>query len=154
MRMTIAVLEDNAERIATMRDNLTDKFPFFELQFFASAGPAITWLQEHLDAVICLSLDHDLERQLNEPDPGTGRDVADFLTTQAPRFPIVIHSTNVHAAIGMEAALQDADWTVSRLTPYGNLEWIAEAWLPILRAAIVAQAAGLEEPLAAPFVDQ
>jgi hypothetical protein len=40
----------------------------------------------------------------------------------------------------MEALLEEAGWTVSRISPYCDLQWIAESWLPTIRAAIVAQA--------------
>jgi len=141
MQMTIAVLEDNEDRIGVMERYLDDKFPFYESRFFRSAGAAIDWLREHLDQTICLALDHDLERPQGEPDPGSGREVAEFLATNQTRFPIVIHTTNQHAAIAMEALLDDSGWTVSRVCPYGDLQWVSESWLPAVRAAIVAQAA-------------
>lgn len=140
MKMTIAVLEDNAERTALMEDCLADKFPFYARRFFRSAPEAIEWLHEHLQETICVSLDHDLERPLDQPDakePGTGREVADYLAQQAACCPIVVHTTNVPAAMGMELELEDAGWQVARITPYGDLEWVTELWLPTLRQAIV-----------------
>ncbi|MEX2187996.1 MAG: hypothetical protein WD875_14420 [Pirellulales bacterium] len=50
---------------------------------------------------------------------------------QPPACPIIIHSTNYPAAIGMEAVLSDSGWRVERVTPYGDLDWIAESWLPL-----------------------
>jgi hypothetical protein len=135
--MTIAILEDNDERIAAMQRYLADKFQFFSMQFFRTADGAVEWIREHSDQIICLSLDHDLECPLGAPDPGCGRDVAEFVAGLHPRFPIVIHSTNSHAAIAMEALLQERGWTVSRVLPYGDLAWVAEIWLPSIRAAIV-----------------
>jgi len=137
MRMTIAVLEDNDERIGAMQRYLADKFPFFDVRFFRTAYAAIEWIPEHSSQIICLSLDHDLEAPAGEPDPGSGRDVAEFVARLQPQFPIVIHSTNTHAAIAMEALLQERGWTVSRVLPYGDLAWLAEIWLPAIRAAVV-----------------
>jgi CheY-like chemotaxis protein len=143
MRMTIAVLEDNEDRIVAMRSCLRDKFPFYELSFFLSAPEAIDWLKDHASSVICLSLDHDLEPALGAPagtDPGTGREVADFLADRDAGFPIIVHSTNLHAAIGMEAVLEEVGWSVERVAPYGDLEWVTASWLPAIRNAIVAHA--------------
>ena len=139
MRMTIAVLEDNEDRIRTMSDRLADKFPFFQRQFFRSAPEAIEWLDRHLATTICLALDHDLEPAADGSpsyDPGTGRDVADFLVQRRPQCPVVVHTTNVPAGIGMELALAEAGWSVTRITPYSDLQWIDEAWLPLVREAI------------------
>ena len=140
MRRTIAILEDNAERIAAMRECLYDKFPFFEVRFFPAAWEANDWIASDLPRAICFSLDHDLE-PLNDhpdtPDPGTGRDVANQLAQRAPHCPVIIHSTNTHAAQGMELVLNDAGWIVQRITPYNDLEWVRAAWLPTIRRAIL-----------------
>jgi hypothetical protein len=140
MRSVIAILEDNDDRTNAMRDCLADKFPFFETVFFRSAATMIDWLRENLPRAICIVLDHDLEPAPADPpgsDPGTGRDVSDFLLGFRPLCPVVVHSSNVHAAIAMEQDLAEAGWAVERLLPYGDLEWIAAEWLPRVRNAIV-----------------
>jgi len=144
MRMTIAILEDNEDRIRVMSDCLADKFPFFQRRFFRSAPEASAWLERNLTTVICLALDHDLEPvpgSAPEYDPGTGRDVADFLAQRQPQCPVIVHSTNVPAAMGMELVLTDAGWSITRVTPYNDVEWIAASWLPAVREAIVQSAA-------------
>lgn len=142
MRLAIVVLEDNEDRIRAMADCLADKFPFFELRFFRSAPQAIQWLDEHLSQAACIALDHDLEPSAeNGSDPGTGRDVADFLAWRQPHCPVVIHSSNVPASVGMEMALTDVGWAVSRVLPYENTTWIASAWLTAIRDAVVQSAA-------------
>lgn len=151
MRKVIAVLEDNAQRIAAMDDCLADKFPFFERQFFRSADIAIGWLADHLSQSVCISLDHDLEPQSSgDPDPGTGRMVADFLANSKPICPVIIHTTNRAAADGMEMVLADAGWPAQRIMPYDDCRWIAEAWLPLVRQIIVAAAKARGYSLAAP----
>src|SRR5262245_14586658 len=138
MRRAIVILEDNSDRLAAMDDLLADKFPFFERQFFRTAPDAIAWLTDHLRQAVCISLDHDLEPQtVSDPDPGTGRMVADFLAALSPVCPIVIHTTNRMGADGMEMALSDNGWPVERIMPYSDCRWIAEAWLPRIRQAIV-----------------
>jgi hypothetical protein len=142
MRGVIAILEDNADRIAAMDDCLADKFPFFERQFLRTADAAINWLDHHLPNVVCISFDHDLEPMCGATtDPGTGRMVADFLASSRPIRPLIIHTTNRPAADGMEMALLDGGWPVERVLPYDDCRWIAEAWLPLVRHAIVDAAA-------------
>ena len=138
MGQAIVVLEDNSERIAAMEECLADKFPFFERRFFRTAPAALEWLADHLPRAVCVSLDHDLEpATANDPDPGTGREVADFLAQRAGQCPVIIHSTNRIAAEGMEFVLHEAGWVVERVAPYDSCRWIGEAWLPRVRQAIV-----------------
>ena len=47
-----------------------------------------------------------------------------------PRCPVIIHSTNVAGAAGMQQDLEDASWKVSTVLRYGDLNWVREAWLP------------------------
>jgi hypothetical protein len=117
-----------------------DKFPFFPSRFFRTATEAINWLEGHLESAVCVSLDHDLEPHpfAVDVDPGTGREVADFLARREPRCPVVIHSSNLDAAIGMQYVLEEHQWSVARLAPYGDLAWVNESWLPAIRNAIVA----------------
>lgn len=139
MKITIAILEDNADRIAAMDTLLADTFPLFGRRFFRSSAEAIDWFQSHLPEAICISLDHDLERPEDNPeadDPGTGREVADFLARQTPCCPIIVHTTNVPAGVGMEYELEEAGWAVTRVTPYCDLAWLTEMWLPTVRRSI------------------
>jgi hypothetical protein len=149
MRLAIAILEDNDDRIRIMRDCLADKFPFFELRFFRSAPAAIDWMDKNLAQAICIALDHDLEPapgQAEGFDPGTGREVADFLATRRPSCPIIVHTSNVPAAIGMEMALAESGWSVTRVLPYDDVRWIAADWLPAMRDAVVQAAATAHSP--------
>jgi CheY-like chemotaxis protein len=139
--MQIVILEDNDDRRAHMRDCLQDQFPQHELRFFVSATDMLSHLQSSgLDGLRLIVLDHDLELlpaadgQL--VDPGTGRDVADYLAAQAPVCPIVIHTTNAPAGVGMQTVLEEAGWTVTRVVPYGSHEWIGQTWLRAVRDAI------------------
>ena len=60
-------------------------------------------------ALICL--DHDLGANLivngDYQDPGTGRDVADYLSGEEACCPVLIHSSNAMAAPGMMMVLED-----------------------------------------------
>jgi hypothetical protein len=82
-------------------------------------------------ALICL--DHDLgpNRQRGDEifDPGTGRDVANYLASRKPVCPVLIQTTNSLAAPGMVMALEDAGWGYSRVVPYDDLEWVRRWWI-------------------------
>lgn len=149
MAMKIVILEDNEERQALMRDCLSDRFHQYEAVFFKNAAATIEYLKQHLRNTILISLDHDLELMPGPHgqllDQGTGREVADYLTGQPPGCPIVIHSTNSAAAIGMRTILQEAGWTVHRVVPFNDLEWIAAEWFPTVRRAIVGTARRVSE---------
>ena len=62
-------------------------------------------------------------------DPGTGRDVADFLAQRAPVCPVIIHTSNQMARAGMELALKDSGWNVTRVFPSADLDWIRTEWM-------------------------
>jgi hypothetical protein len=141
MPMKIAILEDDERRAEAMRDRLADRFYQFEHVFFDSADEIKKYLEENFDEVIAVSLDHDLELKVNAAgetyDPGTGREVADYLATRRPTFPVIIHSTNDSGAIGMESILREAGWQACRVSPFGDLEWVHDSWFPVIRRAIV-----------------
>jgi hypothetical protein len=142
--LAIAILEDDPRRIAAMKDWLEDRLPMYEHVFHHAADQMIDWLSANLNRVLAVSLDHDLEPTY-QPNPGTGRLVADYLTMKSARFPIVIHSTNRHAVAGMRQALEDNGWKCTIVSPYEDLLWIRESWWPALRQQILDQAA-LQEP--------
>lgn len=142
--MKIVILEDNAERQKRMHSCLKDRFHQYETCFFDEAPAMIEFLEEHLGETIAMSLDHDLEMKPGSLgtwiDPGTGRDVADFLAQQTPTCPVVIHTTNSSAAVGMEMALHDSEWKTRRVIPFDDLSWIETDWFRALRRAILQMA--------------
>jgi len=128
----IAILEDDERRTVAMREELHQLFPEVESVFFDNAPDMVAWLRDNLRAVCLLCLDHDLgpdrERDGRTFDPGVGRDVVDFLVTQEPRCPVLIHSSNTEAAYGMRFALDDAGWLAERMAPFDDLAWIKAEW--------------------------
>jgi len=141
MAMKIAILEDNQDRQAIMRAWLSDRFYQYEACLFDDAGEMIRFLESHLADTLVISLDHDLELKPGPQgrciDPGTGREVADYLAGKEPVCPVVIHTTNTQAAAGMERVLQDAHWKTRRVVPFDDMEWISTHWFPTIRRAIV-----------------
>ncbi|HEX4145407.1 MAG TPA: cyclic-phosphate processing receiver domain-containing protein [Pirellulales bacterium] len=128
----IALLDDEPDRIDAMRPLLAERCPGFEVVVFENSPDMLDWLGQHLGHVQLLLLDHDLGpnqfRNGASFDPGTGRDVADFLATRPPQCHVILHTTNFLAAPGMRRVLEDAGWTVSHVVPYGDLDWVPEAW--------------------------
>jgi hypothetical protein len=145
MAMKIAVLEDNAERREAMASCLRDRFHQFEVCFFPDAASMNRFLRASLSECILISLDHDLDlvpdKEGRTLDPGTGREVADFLATESAVCPIIIHSTNAVAVEGMRAALRDAGWRVMSVSPFNDLDWTPSDWFRAVRRAIVDTAA-------------
>jgi hypothetical protein len=144
MPLKIAILEDNLPRQDAMRKILDDRCPMYEVVVFHSAAKMIGWLREHATEVIACSLDHDLEvvdgSNGDVIDFGTGRQVAEHLATLSPTFGVVIASTNVPAARGMEQLLVEGGWSVARITPYEDLLWLREAWWPAMRRTLLGAA--------------
>jgi hypothetical protein len=148
--MKIAILEDNQARREAMESCLRDRLYTYDAVFFDSAKDLRRFLQTDLSSVILLSLDHDLELQQHSNgkpiDPGTGREIADFLVMHPPSFPVIIATTNSAAGDGMEFLLRDAKWDVHRVYPHGDLEWISTVWFRTVRNAVVGMAQPVKEP--------
>jgi hypothetical protein len=124
-----------------MRACLADRFYQYDTRIFDDAAEMIRFLDEHLADTLVISLDHDLELKPGphgrRTDPGTGREVADYLAGKEPVCPTIIHTTNSQAAVGMEMVLHDAGWETRRVVPCDELRWIETHWFPAIRRAIV-----------------
>ena len=138
--LKIAVLEDDLRRVQQMVQLLREFFPGYKVTSFDNAPDMISWLGDNLNELKLICLDHDLgaNRILSGEiqDPGTGRDVADFLAALKPVCPVLIHSSNVMAAPGMMMVLEDAGWPCSRLSPFNDLEWVRAAWIEDVKQAL------------------
>lgn len=133
MNKLIAILEDDERRAEAMRQEIAQRFPSLDCIIFENAPDMNSWLKDSLEKVTIMSLDHDLdsnsERSGKVFDPGVGRDVVDFLETQKPICPVIIHTTNSFGGDGMRYALEDAGWTVKRVVPFDDLSWIRDEWI-------------------------
>jgi hypothetical protein len=140
MNTKIVILDDEPDRIREMTGCLLRCAPDCPVVTFDNAPDMIRWLAEHLEEARLICLDHDLGpnrvRHGEVFDPGTGRDVADYLASRKPICPVLIHTTNSLAAPGMELVLDDAGWEHSRDIPYDDLEWIRAAWGVDVRAVL------------------
>jgi len=132
MQSYIAILEDESDRSVIMRKLLTENFAELKPAFFENAPDMIEWLTESLPQVRLISLDHDLGANITRNDevfdPGTGRDVVDYLITRKPVCPVIIHTTNYFGGDGMKFALLDNNWQTHRIIPFNDLNWITQDW--------------------------
>jgi hypothetical protein len=124
----VAILEDDAGRREAMAAHLPAGV---EVHWFDRADRMIAWLKEHLERCALISLDHDLIGPPGD-DPGDGRQVADHLATRPPSARVIVHTSNPLAAPGMMWELEHAGWTVERVVPFSDLEWVERAWAPAL----------------------
>ncbi|NUQ63180.1 MAG: hypothetical protein HUU20_11940 [Pirellulales bacterium] len=132
-RRKIVILDDEPERIREMLRWLSLRYPDADVVTFDNAPEMIDWMEENLEELGMICLDHDLgpnrRRDGQFFDPGIGRDVADYLATRKPVCPVLIHTTNNLAAPGMAMVLDDSGWRCSRVVPYAGLDWIGEVWI-------------------------
>lgn len=130
--MLIAILEDDERRREAMEVQLEGRLPGARLVVFDNSPDMVAWLRSNLGNVDLISLDHDLgpnrERDGEVFDPGTGREVSSYLLECTPRCPVIVHSSNPDAAPAMTFELEEAGWSVRRVIPFSDLEWIGETW--------------------------
>jgi len=130
--MTWLVLEDNPGRSAAFRNAAQLCRPPQEIRIWRIAGQMIQEAPELLAKAKLVSLDHDLYRQEpHDPEPGSGREVANFLARRAPSCPVIVHSTNTDAAWGMHNELRSAGWTVELIHHLDEPGWIETRWLAL-----------------------
>ena len=96
--VSIVILDDEPDRTTEIRRCLAAQFPAQELIVFDNAPDRIGWLTQNLEKSQLICLDHDLGPNRTGNDPGTGRDVANYLATRQPYCPVIIHTTNGFAS--------------------------------------------------------
>lgn len=89
-----------------------------------------------MEDVLVVSLDHDLHERPDDSTELIGMMVVDFLATQRPRFPIILHTSNVRDGETMKQRLLSKEWRVTWVTPFDDTTWIGNDWYPTLKKAI------------------
>jgi CheY-like chemotaxis protein len=147
--MRIVILEDNLDRQAAMSDVLVDLFPTAAIEYFAVAREMIKRLDSTgIYDVSLISLDNDLD-MVTSPDgrsvdAGDGIEVAKWLITQPPVFPVLVHTTNTLAGDQIDELLSANGWWHARVVPYDGEIWIQEVWRSTVRDLIVTHAPELD----------
>ena len=135
------MLEDDHDRIRRFTSIIATHHPEAEIQNSRTAPEFIAAYKRLSTDPDLICLDHDLFTDSpDDPDPGDGRDVSRFLTTQTPICPALIHSTNSVAADSMLYSMRDAGWTIKRMSPIVE-DWIEEYWYPVA-IEVIAQGIG------------
>lgn len=132
----IMILEDNADRIDGFLKAIDSFNKSLPVRVWNDAPTMLEELPSVLHRACLISLDHDLNPQPNATrDPGTGLEVAEFLSKQKPICPVIIHSTNFERAWSMHNELRFGGWQVDRVGPIGG-DWIECLWLPKVKALL------------------
>ena len=124
----ILMLEDESDRLTRFDSAISKLGEAVEWRHWRTAEEFIAGFKstDRPPGLICL--DHDLfTDHPDDPDPGDGRDVAEFMATQPPCCHVIIHSSNAHAADSMFFTLSDANWDVEKIAPLGQ-DWIESYW--------------------------
>ena len=131
-RDTIAILDDEPDRLHAMTPILAERYPQYEVVTFDNAPDINDWFTDNLNSCVLICLDHDLgpnfKRDGADFDPGIGRHVSDYLASRQPICPIIIHTTNTFARPGMIFELEGSGWDVSYVSPYSDVLGVREVW--------------------------
>ena len=130
---TIMILEDNEDRIRAFERAVGSDF---RLRLWRDAPTMIAECGGELADTCLISLDHDLvPASVESPDPGTGLEVAEFLSRRQPVCPVILHTSNHERRWSMHNEFRFAGWSVEIVPPIGD-DWIQISWLPKARALI------------------
>jgi hypothetical protein len=132
MKKLLLVLDDDRERLRGFEEIAARLGSDWGLKSWRNAPAMLAEIDAHFAAAQLISLDHDLYKDAeSDPDPGSGRVVADFLAKLAPACPVIVHSTNTDAAWGMHNQLTSAGWSCHLVHHLSQPKWIEEMWLPL-----------------------
>lgn len=129
---TILILEDDDDRIRGFRSAVASLGQEVGVRLWHDAPAMVVESPACLAKACLISLDHDLAATPGEADPGTGLDVAEFLSLHPPTCPVILHTSNFDGRLLMHNRLRAAGWTVATVPPR-EPDWIQASWLPIAR---------------------
>ena len=140
MRRMLLVLDDDRNRLRGFESVAPRLGNEWDLRMWRDAPSMLAEIDSFLGQASLISLDHDLYKDApSDPEPGTGRAVADWLAGRAPVCPVIVHSTNTDAAWGMYNELRAGGWTVELVHHLGEPAWIEDRWLPLAQRLSLAQ---------------
>ncbi len=130
----IFVLENDPVRIGAMRESLESSMLAGSATFIDNAPDAVAWLSRNLGRCGVISLDHDLGgEQMRDGcsfDPGSGRDIANYLAERTPVCPVLLHTDNFFVRPGIISVLESGSWKHSFVSPGNGIAWVSREWLP------------------------
>ena len=123
------ILEDNADRIQHFQAALGTRPHHIE----RTVPEAREWLAEHAPEVTLYSLDNDLYVPDYDGEPGEGWELFEWMRENVPERPVIVHTTNSHAATKMEMGAEADGWDIHRVVPFMGMEWIGKRWIETVR---------------------
>jgi FixJ family two-component response regulator len=132
---TMLILEDDDDRVRGLQNAVASLGAEFGVRIWRDAPDMIEESPACFAKACLISLDHDLQPLAGEADPGTGLDVAEFLSLHAPRCPVILHTSNCDGRLAMHIRLRAGGWTVATVPPR-EADWIQASWLPISKRLI------------------
>ena len=121
----IFILEDNNERI----ENFKAALGTIESHVEKTVPESIEWLSKNKQQITMFSLDNDLYVPEYQGDEGEGWILCEWIAANLVKHPVLVHSTNIHAADKMRDICEQAGWQYRIIPPYNGFEWIHESWI-------------------------
>jgi hypothetical protein len=128
----LLMLEDSPqrlERFAAVLRALDSELP---LRVWRVAHAMIREAGPLLSSAVLVSLDHDLEAEPGDLDPGDGYLVAKWLVSQPVVRPVIVHTSNDERASWMAGTFDLAGWQHYRVAPLGD-DWVEREWRRLVR---------------------
>ncbi len=132
----LLMLEDDAERLERFAAALRVIDPNLPLRAWRDAHAMVREAGPLLASAALLSLDHDLEAEPGDPDPGDGLAVVKWLVSQPLVRPVIIHSSNGERSGWMAGEFDLAGWPHWRVAPLGD-DWIESDWRRLVRRLLI-----------------
>ena len=130
------ILEDNDDRIRAFESAVASLGRDFRLKLWRDAPTMIAECGDYIGDSCLISLVHDLvPLPGSSADPGTGLEVAEFLSHYKPSCPVILHTSNHERRWSMHNEFRFAGWSVEIVPPIGE-DWILGSWLTKARGLI------------------
>ena len=138
----IFVLDNGPARIEAIWKSLRSRELDKATTIVDNVPDAIFWLSRNLHNCGVISLTHDLGgEQIRDGflwDPGTGRDIANYLAERSPVCPVILHTDNFFVRPQMQCILDRGEWSHSFVAPGNRMDWVEKEWLPKVLAGLAA----------------
>lgn len=123
----VLMLEDDAERISRFTIVLRSLSADLPIRIWRDAYKMMQEAGPFLPNTVFISLDHDLEPEKINTDPGEGYMVTKWLTSQPIIRPVIIHTSNSERSSWMAGEFDLEGWKYWRVPPLGD-DWIESDW--------------------------
>ena len=132
MPRLLLILDDDRNRLRGFDEIVPRLGSGWALRAWRNAPAMMAEIDALLAEAKLITLDHDLYKDSpSDPDPGSGRTIADLLSKREPVCPVIVHSTNTDAAWGMFNELTSGSWKAELVHHTNQPAWIEELWLPV-----------------------